>query len=282
MLRFRLIVIVGAALGAAGPWCQAAPQGAPPVSLEQDLKAQYPFGTLLIVRKEGLVGVNSGCSQPNIFTFKNGQLHAPGMLQKLDAASSGPCETRPFPVGSKVLFASYIAVVPRTSHVLVGGVVQCDGCDSPAQDQRTSAATGESPSFRLGVLFQFPKGFLLTATLSAVQEVIGQVFAVDTSANAGAGSPTAPSATQGITGARSPATLGPVYISSQSADDKLVMKADGSFSLFEGGQAYTGSYSVTGATLKLHIDQLQKDVEIAIQGNRLLVNGSEIWVQPGQ
>jgi len=281
MLRFRLIAIVGAALGAAGPWCQAAPQGAPPVSLEQDLKAQYPFGTLLIVRKEGLVGVNSDCSQPNIFTFKNGQLHAPGILQKLDAGSSGPCETRPFPVGSKVLFASYMTVIPRTNLILVSGV-QCDGCDSPMQDQRMSAAAGGSPTFRVGVAFQFPKGFLVTATLAAVQEAIGQVFAVDTSANASAASPVAPSAPQGITGARSPATLGPVYLSSQSAGDKLVMKAAGSFSLSEGGQNYTGSYSVTGATLKLHINELQKDVEIVIQGNQLVVNGDEIWVQPGQ
>jgi hypothetical protein len=245
------------------------------------LKTQYPFGTLLIVRKDGLVGVNSDCSQPNIFTFKNGQLKAPGILQKLDSASSGPCETRPFPVGSKVLFASYMIVVPRTNLILVSGV-QCDGCDSPMQDQRMSAAAGGSPTFRVGVAFQFPKGFLVTATLAAVQEAIGQVFAVDTSANAGAGSPAAPSPTRGISGARSPSTLGPVYINSQSAGDRLVMKADGSFSLSEGGQNYTGSYSVTGAALKLHINELQKDAEIAIQGNQLVVNGDEIWVQPGQ
>jgi hypothetical protein len=116
-----------------------------------------------------------------------------------------------------------------------------------------------------------------------VQEVISQVFTVDTNANAGATSPVTQSANQGISGAtKSLTTLGPIYVSSQSSDDKLVMKTDGSFSLFEGGQTYTGSYSVTGATLKLHINQLQKDVDIVIQGNQLIVNGGEIWVRPGQ
>ena len=32
----------------------------------------------------------------------------------------------------------------------------------------------------------------------------------------------------------------------------------------------------------IYIVQLQKDVDIAIQGNRLIVNGDEVWIQPNQ
>ena len=51
-----------------------------------------------------------------------------------------------------------------------------------------------------------------------------------------------------------------------------------SFSLQEGGQSFSGTYSVTGTTLKLQIVQLQKSVDIVIRGNQLIVNGDEAWV----
>ena len=73
-------------------------------------------------------------------------------------------------------------------------------------------------------------------------------------------------------------SLAPVYVSTQDAASRLQLKpSDGSFSLAEGGQQFSGTYSVNGKVLRLHIVQLQKDVDIAIDGNRLIVNGSEIW-----
>jgi tetratricopeptide (TPR) repeat protein len=74
--------------------------------------------------------------------------------------------------------------------------------------------------------------------------------------------------------------LGSVYVNAENAADRLQLNTDGSFSLQEGGQSFTGSYSVAGATLKLRIAQLQKDVDILVQGNELVVNGQEIWTQP--
>lgn len=79
-----------------------------------------------------------------------------------------------------------------------------------------------------------------------------------------------------------PGPLAPVYVSSQNSGDRIRLNHDNTFSLQEGGQSFSGTYSVTGTTLKLHIVQLQKDVEIVIQGNRLIVNGEEIWIQPNQ
>jgi cyclophilin family peptidyl-prolyl cis-trans isomerase len=78
------------------------------------------------------------------------------------------------------------------------------------------------------------------------------------------------------------AKLGTVYISNQSSADKLQLNADGTFSLQEGGQSFSGTYLVRGRTLKLHIDQLKKEVNIEIQEDSLIVNGNEIWVQPKQ
>lgn len=76
--------------------------------------------------------------------------------------------------------------------------------------------------------------------------------------------------------------LGSTYVNSQNSADRLQLKADRSFALQEGGQSFSGTYSVTGSTLKLHIVQLDKDVEISVQGNRLIVNGDEVWIQANQ
>ena len=78
------------------------------------------------------------------------------------------------------------------------------------------------------------------------------------------------------------APLAPVYVSSQNTGDRLQLNGDNTFSLQEGGQSFGGTYSATGTLLRLHIVQLQKDVDIVIQGNRLVVNGDEVWIQPSQ
>jgi hypothetical protein len=58
------------------------------------------------------------------------------------------------------------------------------------------------------------------------------------------------------------------------------LQADRSFSLQEKGNTFTGTYAIKGTTLTLHIVELQKDVDIAIEGNRLIVGGDEVWIQP--
>ena len=75
-----------------------------------------------------------------------------------------------------------------------------------------------------------------------------------------------------------PPGLRSVYINAQDAAERLQLNgSDGSFSLAEGGQKFSGTYSVSSNVLTLHIAQLGKDVDIAIDGNRLVVNGAEIW-----
>jgi hypothetical protein len=57
------------------------------------------------------------------------------------------------------------------------------------------------------------------------------------------------------------------------------LESGGTFSLQEGGQTFSGTYAAQGNNLKLRIKELDKDVEIAIDGDKLIVNGSEIWTQ---
>jgi hypothetical protein len=74
--------------------------------------------------------------------------------------------------------------------------------------------------------------------------------------------------------------LGSLYVNAQDAAEQLHLnESDGSFSLVEGGANFSGTYSVNGNTLTLHIAELGKDVDIAINGRRLLVNGTEVWLQ---
>ena len=69
-------------------------------------------------------------------------------------------------------------------------------------------------------------------------------------------------------------------MNARDAAERLQLnESDSSFSLLEGGEKFSGTYSVKGNVLTLHVAQLGKDVEIAIDGRNLLVNGAEVWVQ---
>jgi hypothetical protein len=227
----------------------AVAQGSPSVSLDQQLSAQYPPGTVLVIRQKGVEGVNPACPALLVATYKeDGKLHAPSVLSKAVAAGF-QCLFRSFPAGWKVNSQS-ILVVPRSGRIWFV-VQECDTCNG-----------GGGESYRARVDFQFPKG---SFDAGAVQAAIGEVFSIT--------QPPPPPP---------PPMLGPVYISSQNSADRLQLNAGNSFSLQEGGQSFSGTYTVNGNKLTLHIVELAKDVDIVIDGARLLVNGEEIWTQPNQ
>jgi len=241
----------------------------PAASLEQQLNTKYPIGSTLVIQQPGVVG-SSPCTSPLIPTAEykeDGQLHRPGKMQ-LALLRSAMCGLRDFPVGWKVTLGA-ILVNHRAGKVAVR-FVECDTCNSPAP----------SASFRAEVELDFGKGALDTTDPAKVQEVLGKVFTVDTSAP-----PQAAAAQQAAAPEAPPApppALGPIYISSQNGANRLLLNPDGTFLLQEDGQAYTGNYAVNGTALNMHIVQLNKDVPIAINGSQLIVNDSEVWVQPGQ
>jgi hypothetical protein len=224
------------------------------VSLEQKLSTQYPQGTVLIAQKPGILGVTAGCPMIAVTAYKSGQVHPPGKVQEI---ALRVCATRGFPIAWRVNVESLV-VNPKSGKVSLS-ILECDACNSPAR----------GASFKAQVDFEFPKGSLDTTDAGAVLDAIGQVFSSDTSPRPPAPAPTPPA-------------LGTVYVSAQNGANRLVLSADGSFLLLEDGQAYAGTYSVDGSTLKVHIAQSDKDVDIVIDGARLIVNGNEAWIQPGR
>ena len=255
-------VVSGSALVA-----QVAPGG----SLDQQLKQQYPAGTVLVVKKKGIFGVNGECPIVPAATFKEGKLHRLGLLQAT-AAASNQCASRAFPVGSSLTLAGTM-VEPKYSRVDLGFYDPLDG-------------------FKAQLWFAFAKGALPATDFKAIQDAISEVFSIENGAPAqqqAEQQPQAPPQQQAPPPPQAPAqpqaplvapSLGPIYVNSEIAGDRLQLNPGGSFSLTEAGQAFQGNYSINGNVLKLHIVQLNKDVDITIDGEKLIVNGSEIWVQP--
>jgi hypothetical protein len=194
-------------------------------------------------------------------------LHAPGIVQK-SIVGAAKCDTRAFPVGSQV----YLAVAPSFSlknNRIDFIFLQCDVAN---------CSSGVETSYKAQVAFEFPKGYLATAGLGAVQDAIKHVFSVDASANATGAGQTTDAGNQPAASGSPAATLSPAYVSAQNSADRLQLNPDTSFALQEGGQSFSGTYSITGTTLRLQIVQLQKSVDIVIRGNQLIVNGDEAWV----
>jgi len=267
MRCFRTAVMFPMALMAwIGPWSAALAQTSP-LSLEEGLTTQYKQGTVLAIQTSGVVGVNAACQVRPGSIFKDGQLHAPGIVQK-SIVGAAKCDTRAFPVGSQV----YLAVAPSFSlknNRIDFIFLQCDVAN---------CSSGVETSYKAQVAFEFPKGYLATAGLGAVQDAIKHVFSVDASANATGAGQITDAGNQPAASGSPAATLSPAYVSAQNSADRLQLNPDTSFALQEGGQSFSGTYSITGTTLRLQIVQLQKSVDIVIRGNQLIVNGDEAWV----
>jgi len=201
----------------------AAAQGAPTVSLADQLSAQYTMvrmgadssgpavveqGTILVVQKGGILGVpytNMSLIPPT--KYQDGKIQTPNTLvtkgighawSKLTGAtgSAGAAAgaaagtqqtTHLFQVGEKV-YPSRIEVNQAGDKVTLG-IVACDACNN----------TDPPTFFKADVIFQFAKGYLAKANPPQVMDVLAQVFTVDDSGggdqqgggNGGQGAPNA-------------------------------------------------------------------------------------------
>src|SRR5581483_52051 len=64
----------------------SAPQG----FIDEQIGAQYPRGTVFVVRQKGLFGVNPECTTFAMATYKeDGRLHSPGLAQRAAAVGAG-------------------------------------------------------------------------------------------------------------------------------------------------------------------------------------------------
>jgi hypothetical protein len=148
-----------------------------PVSLQEQLNAQYKpakmksgfggatvveAGTVLAVQKGGVLSVPSTALTTCSAKFQDNRLHpsvgfCAAMLKNVSSY---------FQPGSKV-YPLKIEVNPEKGKISFE-VVACDSCNGG----------GSGSSMKGGVVFQFAKGYLETATAGTVEDTIGQVFSV--------------------------------------------------------------------------------------------------------
>jgi len=160
------------------------------ISLEDQLKAQYTLvkmgedssgaavveqGTLLVVKKGGILGVPY--SDQSIFAtkYENGTVHSPNpMATKALGFGLGklgrPAPTTQFFQVNNKVYPSKIAVNLPKDQVVIG-IVDCDSCNNV--DPKTF--------YKADVVFQFAKGTLATTNPTQVEDAIAGLLAIDDS-----------------------------------------------------------------------------------------------------
>ncbi|HLX83063.1 MAG TPA: hypothetical protein VKR59_04155 [Terriglobales bacterium] len=160
------------------------------VSLQDQLNAQYKLvkmgtdssgaavveeGTILVVKKGGILG--TAYTDTNIFAthYENGAVHSPNPLgQKALGFGLGKLgkqapTTQFFQANVKVYPSKVVVNLPKDQVVI--GIVDCDSCNNV--DPKTF--------FKADVVFQFPHGTLATANPSNVEDTIAGLLATDDS-----------------------------------------------------------------------------------------------------
>jgi hypothetical protein len=160
--------------------------GAQAVSLEEQLNAQYKAvkmgsdtggysvidkGTLLEVKKGGILGVPYSDQSIQNTKYESGVVHTPNSnvskmigfgMKKFGKEQT----THLFQVGDKVY--SQNLSVDLTKDTVAMGIVACDTCNK----------TDPPTYMKAKVIFQFPKGSLAKAQAGEVEDTIGQLLAM--------------------------------------------------------------------------------------------------------
>ena len=159
------------------------------VSLEDQLKAQYTLvkmgadsngaavveaGTVLNIKKGGILSVPYGDSSGVPTKYQDGTVHSPNsMVMKgigFGLGKIGKTQTTSlFQVGTKV-YPSKIAVNLPKDQVQIS-VVACDSCNN----------TSPTTFYKADVIFQFAKGSLANTNASQVEDTIAGLLAIDDS-----------------------------------------------------------------------------------------------------
>jgi hypothetical protein len=167
----------------------AVAQGAPAVSLDEQLKAQYTLvkmgadssgpsvveaGTLLAIQKGGILGVPYKDVTLVPTKYQDGTMHTPNNLMMKGLGSmfkkanlTQEQTTRLFQVGEKVYPAKIAVDVPKDKVTM--DIVSCDSCNN----------VNPPTYYKSEVVFQFAKGYLATASVPQVEDTIAQVFTID-------------------------------------------------------------------------------------------------------
>ncbi len=162
---------------------------APTVSLEDQLKAQYTLvkmgedtsgpavveqGTILVVKKGGILGVPYSDQSILSTKYEGGTVHSPNPVASKvlgwGLGKVGKTQTTQFFQANTKVYPAKIAVNLPKDQVVIG-IVDCDSCNNV-----------DPPTFfKADVVFQFPKGTLANTNPSQVEDTIAGLLAIDDS-----------------------------------------------------------------------------------------------------
>ena len=164
------------------------------VSMEDQLKALYTLvkmgadsngaavveqGTILVVKKGGILGVPY--SDQSIFStkYESGAVHSPNpMASKALGFGLGKLgrqapTTQFFQKDTKVYPAKLVVTLAKDQVTM--GIIACDSCNN----------TSPTTFYKADVVFQFPKGTLANTSPSQVEDTIAGLLALDDSSDQG-------------------------------------------------------------------------------------------------
>lgn len=190
--RIELAIMVVAAMVVGITPCAVLAQ-APAVPLEDQLKAQYTLvkmgadtggaavvdqGTILVIKKGGILSVPYGDQAVAPTHYQNGTVHSPNSIM-MKGIGFGMKKfgkeqtTRLMQAGEKV-YPSKVAVNLPKDEVEIG-IIACDSCNN----------TSPTTFYKADVIFQFPKGTLANTSPSQVEDTIAGLLAIDDSGDQG-------------------------------------------------------------------------------------------------
>jgi len=175
----RVLVVLGGLLCGNAVVAQDAPDAPLADQLKKEIKltkmgtdstgtSVTDAGTVLVLKKGGVYGVPQSTAvivAPS--TFKDNELHQPGLVQRSMILKISKLLT----VDEKV-YVTKIDVKQKEDKVVLT-ITECDKCNN-VQDPS---------SYKGAIQFQFPKGYLEKADAGQVADVIHQVLAVPTDAD---------------------------------------------------------------------------------------------------
>jgi hypothetical protein len=163
------------------------------VPLEEQLKAQYTLvkmgadssgaavveqGTILVIKKGGILGVPYSDQSMLSTKYENGAVHSPNALVSKGLGSLmskvGKTQTTQFFQANSKVYPSKVVVNLPKDQVIIG-IVDCDSCNNV--DPKTF--------YKADVVFQFPHGTLASSSPSQVEDTISGLLAIDDSADQG-------------------------------------------------------------------------------------------------
>src|ERR1022692_1203204 len=180
-----LLPVVAVLVAALIPWNQARAQApSPDAPLAEHLKALYKVtkfgaaakgfavlspGTVLVIRKAGILGVPPANVAFGDSIYRGGELHQPTYGNRKIIGNV----TRSLQVGEKV-YVQTVDVNLKSDRVTLI-IVECDSCNG----------VNRQSSFKSMVSFEFAKGSLATADPAQIENTSGQILSIDTGSNGG-------------------------------------------------------------------------------------------------